>query len=182
MTVLHVYQTPQAIYLTQGIGSPNQNYPINRSDFRLFRGVRNDVEVFVKDLDRKPVLVTGMVIMRIMDRNRQTVLHETSLEMVDPLAGRFRLSIEPSVHLPLGTHIYVVMLENEGESPIALFTDRDRGVSGFVEVISGTEVIVPPTPTVERKDMLLRDGKRYTTALPGTALSARQNGSHTAMC
>lgn len=180
--MLHVYQTPQAVYLTQGVGSPNQNYPVNRSDFRLVQGVRNEVEVFVKDLDRKPVAVTATPVLRILDRARQRLLLEAVLVAVDAAKGRYRLVVDAGADLPLGVHTYAVLLEVPGEAPTVLYTDRDRGVSGVVEVVAGPEAIPAPSTLLPRAEMLSRDGRLYTTALPGAALVDHREGLHTALC
>lgn len=182
MSVLHVYQTPQALYLTQGVGSPNQNYPVNRSDFRLVQGVRNEVEVFVKDLDRKPVAVTGTPVLRVLDRARQNLLLEAVLVAVDAAKGRYRLVVDAGDRLPLGSHVYAVLLEMPGEAPTVLCTDRDRGVSGVVEVVAGPHAVPAPATVVPRAEILSRDGRLVTTALPGAAQVDHREGLHAALC
>lgn len=182
MSVIHVYQTPQAVHLTQGTGSPNQNYPVNRSDFRLLKGVRNEIEVFVKDLDRKPVSMNGKTpVMRIVDRDRQHLLMETELEVVDVSKGRFRLVVDPGVDLPLGSHIYSVLVETTGQYPTVLYTDRDRTPFGVVEVLEGPVETPAPSTMISRDQMLLLGGSRHSTALPGAALVGNRTGLHTAL-
>jgi len=175
---LHVYQTPQAIYLNKGVGSPNQNYPVNRTDFKIFDGVKNEVEVFVKDLDRKPVDMTGLrIVMNILDRNKNRMLLEKELEIIDAVRGRYRLTIDTGDNLPIGIHIYSVITVDDFSTEI-LYTDRNRGSSSYLEVVEGPFANPTPSVVVSQDDMLFRNNRYYTGAIAGAASVDRRDGLH----
>jgi hypothetical protein len=60
---INIFNTPQVVTLT--LGGPNtgatlMNYPVNRTDFKLIKGVTNEILFFVKDTDRHPVTVSNL--------------------------------------------------------------------------------------------------------------------------
>jgi hypothetical protein len=59
---INVFNMPQVVTLTLGgdTGATLMNYPVNRTDFKLAKGVTTEIMFFVKDTDRHPITVSGL--------------------------------------------------------------------------------------------------------------------------
>lgn len=181
MSSINVYKTPQAIYVTKGSGSPNRNYPVNRTDFKIVDGVNNDIEVFIKDLDRKPVDMTGFTVtIIILNRQGDKLILQKDLVMIDPLKGRYRLVVDKTEELPLGTHVYS-FLHTSDETGVqeVLETDRNRGTQSYVEVVEGPFVRPTPSVSFDLSQMLRENQWTFTPAVNGSALEDRKDGQNT---
>ena len=67
------------------MGASTLNFPLNRTDFKLFRGLANPVQVLIRDVDRAPVVFpTGQVpTVNIIHRQTKKVLYTSPLTLVD---------------------------------------------------------------------------------------------------
>src|SRR4051812_41198030 len=94
MSVIHLYLLPQVITLTTGAGAPNMNYPVNSTKIRLFQHVRNDVDVYIKNIDRKPVsLGDEIATIHILDMDNSRSLLLRDLTVVNENKGWYRFTI-----------------------------------------------------------------------------------------
>jgi hypothetical protein len=66
---IDVFMMPQVVTLTLGgdTGASLMNYPVNRTDFNLTKGVTNEILFFVKDVDRHPVTADNLANLGITD-------------------------------------------------------------------------------------------------------------------
>lgn len=183
MSVIHVYSLPQVLWLTTGIGAPNMNYPVNRTDFRLYRGVRNTVEVYIRDIDRKPVtLDTGSVpTVYILSRDTPRVLLSRAMTLLDATKGHWSFYVDPTdlVDWPDGALDYVVTASAYQGAESMLYTDQGYGPKGSVTVYSGPVPATRQPIVVPSSAFLSRSGALYTSALIGSA-QVQHLGVHTA--
>jgi hypothetical protein len=181
MSVVHIFRIPQVVELTTATGAPLMNYPTNRTDFHLARYVDNEVEFWVKNIDRRAVPLTGSIAtMHISDLKTGKVLLTRDLQIVDATKGLVRLTVggDEVAVMPKGFHRYAVVLLRPDGAQVMLYTDRDRKGYGTVEVIDGPlPDPVEPTP-LSLDDFITRSGKLYSTPVPGAAAVYNVSGQH----
>lgn len=182
MSVVHIYRIPQVVELTLGSGGALMNYSVNRTDFRLFRHVDNQIDFWVKNVDRKSIAMANTsTSVHITHPHTQRVIMTRDLEVVDAAKGHMRLFIsgEEAAALPPGALRYSAVVTNTVTNvQTILFTDRDRKGSGVVEVTEGP-IPDPPEPIrLSFSEFILRNGKYYSEALEGAALVQNYSGQH----
>ena len=98
-----LYNIPQVVNLTipgslQYEGTMLNNYPVLRTDFRLVRGVTNEIVFFVRDLDRKPVALPtdNTLTIFIVDTKTDTILMSRDLTIVDLAKGIYQFATLPA--------------------------------------------------------------------------------------
>jgi hypothetical protein len=66
---INVFNLPKVLTLTLGgnTGASLMNYPVNRTDFTLVKGVTSEILFFVKDTDRHPVTANSLAALGITD-------------------------------------------------------------------------------------------------------------------
>lgn len=182
MSVIPIFRIPQVVELTTGTGASLMNYPVNRTDFNLARYVDNEIEFWIKNIDRKAVAIAegAAVTMHISDPTTQKVLLTRDLIVVDAAKGLVRLFVsgDEAASFPKGFLRYsIVMLRNDGVQ-VMLYTDRDRKGVGHINVIDGPlPDPIEPIP-LSLDDFIIRNGKKYSTALPGAAMVHNVGGQH----
>lgn len=182
MSVVHSYDLPQVVQLGTGLGSRNMNYPVNRADIYLAKYVRNDVDFFLKDIDRRPVVTTETPILRIAGRRDGILMLTIPLALEDGVKARYRAVIDGAAlaDWPIDTYTYAVTMRALDGSERLVYTDRGRTEIGFVEVRQGP---IPPQATaieIPGTDLIMRDGFLYTGAYPGAARVGNLSGIMTA--
>lgn len=183
MSVIHIYRMLQVVELTTPTGASSMNYPINRTDFTLARYVDNEIDFWVKNIDRKAVPLTGGSITLRLSDDAGRVLITKVLTMVDAAKGLVRLSLTGNecAALPLGPLRYHVVYTRPDAVQVLLCTDRERTGVGVARVIEGP-LPPPQEPMVlDINDLVIRDGKYYSGSLPGAALVHNISGQHSAV-
>lgn len=186
---LSIFAIPQVVNLvvpeTTGPGPRiRMNYPVNRTDFRLVRGVTNRVEVFVRDIDRQPFpLPSGARLdMAITDlRGENKLLLRRALTLTDASLGLWRLTVEPSIldRWEDGMlRFTTLMVEGDGTETV-LWTDRDYSPYGFLRVSEPPVPEPAPSANLDPVDFLLRDGWLYSSILRGAANLGVDDAAHT---
>lgn len=160
------------------------NYPVNRTDISLFKHVRNAVDVFVKDIDRKVVTIGAgeNLMIRITDKATDTVLFYEGMTPVDATRGHYRFTVDATDLLdwPLGYLSYTVVIAHTDGSESLLYTDRDRTPEGVIQVFQGTLPPIKEPITVLPDDFLVDFGIRYSDPMHGAANVGNDSGVHTA--
>lgn len=144
MSVVHYYDMPQAVYLTTGTGGDLVNFPVSRSDIYFAKGVTNEILFYLKDIDRKPVVLTGeTVLMRVADREGGRVLLTVPLTLDDAAKARYVLAIAPTAidGIDPGFYTYAMTRVATDGTERLLYADRSRTEFGAVEVREGP---IPP--------------------------------------
>lgn len=162
--------------------APLNNYPVDRSSFRLIQGVQNTVQFLIKDLDRLPVnpAYFNTATMYISDPRSDTLLMQRNL--VFAANGQYTLSILASetANWPLGSLRWgIVAVRNDGTSTM-LWTDMNYSPYSNLTLTSGPIPGPAPTITVAWADLMqLSDNNYYTSAFPGAAANGFNNGMQT---
>src|ERR1019366_3038440 len=98
-----VYKIPQIIAVTYPASTSNgghflNNYPINRTNFRLIRSVQNEITFYVRDVDRKPVSIgfVETLTINIVDLETQTTLMTRNLSTINASSGIYLLTVLPA--------------------------------------------------------------------------------------
>jgi hypothetical protein len=150
------------------------NYPVNRTDFKIVRGVPCVVDVYIKDIDRKPVIVgVGTVpTIHVLNRvNNERVL-TLPLVLVEAARGHWAFSIpgDAVTDWANGFYDYAVTLNAGAGISGMLFTDQDYDTRGFLEVVSGPVPQAKPPLVLTPRNFLMHGalGKLYSGAIPGT--------------
>lgn len=181
MSAIHIYRIPQVVDLTLGSGGVLMNYPVNRTDFRLFRHVDNEIEFWIKNIDRKAVAIPdGSVTLHITDYKTQRVLLTRDLIILDEDKGLARLFIsgEEAAALSPGTHHYSVIYTRSDGVQMILYTDRDRRGTGYVEVTEGPLPDPLEATPISMDEFVIRDSKYYSGAYMGAASVMNYSGQH----
>jgi hypothetical protein len=181
MSVITLYRIPQVIVLTTGTGATLMNYPVNQTDFTIYRNVDNEIDFLVKNIDRRAIsFADSTARIHITDTRQQRLLVSRDLIIVDEEKGHLRLFLTgaESAALPIKTLSYSVVLTRADNVQVLLFTDRSRKSSGTAMVADGPlpDPIDPIELTLE--DFLIREGVYYSGALPGSVMVDNETGFH----
>jgi hypothetical protein len=155
---INVYKLPQVVTLTMGgnTGAALMNYPMVRTDFKVTKGVKNEILFFIRNVDRKVVQLDGTPRAVIVDTRDNKLLLERDLTVYDAPKGIWMLSVSAvdAEFWPLGYLKYSVVFHRESDDEnIALYTDRAYGPDSSIEVIQGPYPSPPEAQTVLLADM-----------------------------
>jgi hypothetical protein len=114
-------------------------YPLSNPDFRLVRGVQNNILFQVRNIDRKPIGLAPDDILTISIRDGDVLLMLRAL--VGAAKGVYQLTLQPGEidQWPLGTLRWSV-LNNRTIGTVMLWVDRSYTASGTLYV---TEEPIP---------------------------------------
>ena len=98
MSKLSVFLIPRKIILTLGnMGIQNMNFPLNQSDFKIYRQLTNSIDIYVKNIDRKAINSVGKTVSIIItEYNSNKLLLNKPLQVVDASKGFYKLILTPS--------------------------------------------------------------------------------------
>jgi hypothetical protein len=188
---LMIFDIPQVVNLTYPgytayEGVMRNNYGANRTDFRLVRGVRNEVIFFIRDIDRKPVALSmgDEVIIVITDIECQQLLMQRSLTVQDSAKGIYMLSTLPDEMdtWPTGPVKWSMNYTRASDgATVMLWTDQNYGVYSAAYVIESPYPGPAAITTLQWSAFILNnsDGKYYSTGLPASATNGYQGGMQT---
>ena len=142
----YLYFNPIQVWLVQSDrGAPNRNMNPNDVDFKLYKGVTNEMDFLIRNLDRKPILLTGkkLIITIINHYNNEVVIQKT-IQIRDPYKGQATARITPDEldDLDVGYYRYTILMVNEDGWETLLYTDMDQKARGYFELRDG--VLPPP--------------------------------------
>lgn len=182
MSFVHLYRIPQVVQLAASIGANLMNYPMNRSDFTLFRHVDNDIDFLIKDFDRQVVTMEGASAMiTIVDARHQRLLLARPLIAADAAQGHFKLFVtgEEVVAMPKRPLRYTVTMTRPDGAQIMLFTDKNKQCEGTVNVEDGPIPLVTEPVVLRLKDFVTRAVglARQKTLVAGSFASAKTSGN-----
>jgi hypothetical protein len=143
MFKINVFYHRRQIDLTLSVpNTPNWNLNMDDSGFHIYKGLRNTLEVIVRNNDRKPINLLGsQVIFTISDPETRMVLYQKPLPIINPLTGNATLILDyfDTMIWPLGFLRYNVMLQGSDGSQNVLFVDQNEGFSGYFELSEGPD-------------------------------------------
>ena len=185
---INMFDMPKVINLTlpvsYGSNPVLMNYPIDRTNFTLVRGVPNTIQVFVRDVDRHIdaiSLANAVLTLNVVDTKAETVLLRRDLYTVDATTALYGVTTQPSDTLdwPTGDLRYSIQVLRADGSSSLLWTDRNYSPYGVCTVIDGP-LPGPAVPvTLNPTTFLISTGYSYSTALPGSASTGYPNGLQT---
>jgi hypothetical protein len=159
------------------------NYPVDRTDFRIIRGVQNEILFFVRNLDRNPSNTTYFqsLTINITDPASATLLMSRHLTVVDAASALYQLTILPSETADwlTGTLQWSISVTRVDGVTTMLWTDRNYGPYSSLEVSPGP-VPGPAAPIeLDPSTFLIRQFVQYSPILPGAAQRGYQGGAQT---
>ena len=182
---LMIFDTPQVANLTYPgyayEGKMINNYPVNRTDFRLVRGVVNEIVFFVRDIDRKPVAlsVADSLTINIVDPLTETLLMSRDLTIYDLAKGIYQFSTLPSEMdtWPTGPLRWSIAHNRQSGDTVMLWTDLNYSPFSSLRVTDSPTPGPAPTQTlVWTAFSQLVDGNYYSSVLMGAAQDGYVNG------
>lgn len=197
---------PQVVTLTLGgnTGASLMNYPINNTDFKLVKGVTNEILFFVKDTDRHPITSNALttlgisnIAITITDPSNNTLLlgsqsnpplsNDPSLLVpapgIDPSKGVWLLSLPSTVIATWnpGYLRYSIICDRVGGDQVMLYTDRNYGAYSNLEVVTGPFPMPAEAITITPDMLTARGLSFYSGAFPGAASLGNISGLHSAV-
>jgi hypothetical protein len=135
------------------------------------KNVENVIDVYVRDIDRKPSAPGGILTMRFLDRKNRRVVASAPLLLVDAKASHYTATLTGAdlAEVDLGWYDYVVSASLPSGYESLLFTDRDRTEISTVEVRQGPFPDFVDAISLNPKDFLIRMPDSYSETLPGAA-------------
>ena len=186
---LIIFDIPQVVNLTYPanfsfVGPMMNNYPVLRTDFRLVRGVTNEVIFFIRDIDRKPVsLAMGdSLTINIVDPHTQTLLMSRALTVFDLDKGIYQFATLPAEMdtWPTGPVRWSVSYTRHSGGTIMMWTDQSYSPYSSLYVTESPSGGPAPTLTIPWSSFSLLTGASYYNGpLAGAAQDGYLNGMQT---
>lgn len=182
-----IFSIPQVVNLVYPVmnyqGIPMLNYSVIRTDFRLLRGVKNEIVFFVRDIDRKPVTLAAGDSLTINIVGEDALLMTRNLTVVDSTKGIYQLATLPSEMdtWPTGP-IRWSMLYNRSATndSVMLWTDLSYSPYSYLYLTDGPLPGPAPTATILWADLsMLLTNNYYSQSLSGAAQDGYYNGVQT---
>ena len=181
-----IFDIPQVVNLTYPVstfeGIMMNNFPVNRTDFRLVRGVQNEILFFVRDIDRKPVeLAMGDTLsITITDTDRDQLLLQRALTVKDLAKGLYSL-VTLSAEMdtwPTGPVPWAMTYTRAADgSTVMLWTDQNYSPYSTAYVTHSPYPGPASATTLLWSDFtVMVDNNYYSAALPAAAQDGYANG------
>lgn len=159
------------------------NYEVNRTDFRLIRGVQNEILFFVRDLDRNPANTSSFVTVtiNIVDPKSSALLMARDLTVADAPTALYRLTVLPTetADWATGPLRWSLMVTRSTGFPVMLWTDMNYSPYSYLEVTEGPIPAPVPATTLDPSTFNIDHGVAVSTLLAGSAQRGYQNGMQT---
>lgn len=191
---VNLFDVPIVVHLTlthTSIGTPvRMNYPINRTDFHLIRGVPNVIQFFIRDVDRHIAagpLANATLTLAIVDPQAHKLLLNQELLTIDAATALYALATQPTLPTqpvkmrdwPAGPLRYSVLVRRADGTESLLWTDRNYTPYGICRLLDGP-LPGPVQPVVlDPADFLAQDGLNYSTPVAGAAALGYPDGLQT---
>lgn len=142
---IKLYESSVRIDVTQiGNRIRNNNLPLNENDFKIHKGVTNQIEFSVRNNDRKPInLLEKTLYVTILNPNNGEQMLQKMLFPQDEKKGLAKLIISPEdiVNWDNGFYRFSVIVENNDNTQNILFLDQNQLSSGTIELVNNA---LPP--------------------------------------
>jgi hypothetical protein len=184
-----IFDIPQVVNLTYPAnfsfeGIMMNNYSVLRTDFRLVRGVTNEVVFFIRDIDRKPVSFSmgDSLTINIVDPATQTLLMSRDFTVYDLANGIYQFTTLPAEMdtWPTGPLRWSVGYNRASGGTIMMWTDQSYSPYSSLYVTQSPSGGPAPTLTILWDAFTLLTGCNYYNGpLAGAAQDGYLNGMQT---
>lgn len=163
------------------------NYPMNRTDFTVYRHADNDIDFLVRNYDRKAIsFADATAVIHIMDGRQQRLLISRELIVHSAATGHLKLFLTgaEAAALPQRDLRYTVMMTRPDGAQVMLFTDKDRKAAGVIHVEDGPlPSVIEPIRLTRRDFMHRRLGVNFIDTLfagafAGAKMVQNESGIH----
>lgn len=182
-----LYSIPQVIELMSATGAGLMNYPMNRTDFTVYRHADNDIDFRVRDIDRKAIsFASATAVIHIMDGRQQRLVMARELIIHSASTGHLKLFMTgaEAAALPQRDLRYTVMMTRADGAQVMLFTDKNRTAAGVIHVEDGPlPAVIEPVRLTVRDFIRRRLGVNFTNTLfagafAGAKMVQNETGIH----
>ena len=148
---VNLFDIPKVVNLvlpeTTGATGIRMNYPINKTDFSVVKGISQSIQFFVRDIDRQFVVLSGQTLTINIISRANTLLLSRDLIVVDVTQSLFAFVMAPSDTLDwtIGPLSYSIMVTRPDGSQTLLWTDLNYGPHSYLTVQHGP-VPAPAAP------------------------------------
>jgi hypothetical protein len=184
-----IYSVPQIVRLTYPASTANggyflDNYPANRTTFRLVRNVQNEIRFYVRDVDRKPVALdnTETLTINIVDLVTDLTIMTRDLTTIDASKGIYLLTTLPSEMdtWPTTNALrWSIMYNRVDGASVLLWTDRSYSPYSDCTVTEGPAPAQALSTTVLNVDMIIDAPNTFTSPLVGAFVHGYLGGMQT---
>jgi hypothetical protein len=180
-----IFSVPQVVNLvvpeSTGPSEARMNYPINRTDFRLIAGVTNEIEFFIRDIDRRYAAIVGNIRVHIVNTDSKKTLLIRSVTLTDAAKALYRLTIHPEdmTDWPAGYLRWSASVLRPDGTVTMLWTDRDYSPHGFLTMTEGPVPEPPPPVILLPENFTPVDGWTFSGAIRAAAALGDATGTHT---
>jgi hypothetical protein len=159
------------------------NYPINKTNFFITRGVQNEVLFFVRDLDRNSVNTATFqqVTINIVDPASSLLLMSRNLSVVDATTALYMLTILASetASWETGSLRWSISVTRLDGTVVMLWTDMNYGPNSTLEVRDGPIPTATVAMILNPANFVVNNNVAASGSLPGSAQLGYQNGLQT---
>lgn len=190
MSTVFLFAFREYVQLVTTDGDPSYiNWPMITYDTKVYKGVTNTIDFVVRNNERRPVNLTGLILScTIQDQATGEILLTKPVNSLVALQGKATLVLDPGdiEDWNANYYDYVVQATDVNNIQTLFFTDLNKDTTGTFQLFDGvlrtqlpaTEILQPQftqTPLGFNDDIMYLTG-----AYPGDAQSQRANGMHTA--
>ena len=188
MTAFILFKFKEYVQLSRyDITVPNINMPMIQYNTKIYKGVTNSIDFIVRDNDRKPVKLQGLILKaRIQPvEGDQPLLLEKEVTIIDDLGGKAQLILDPQdiQDWLLGYYRFTISCIDNNMVETYLFTDINKDTFGTFQLMDGVATSIDPAIELLSKDFTERPYGDYsimwtTGALVGDSQRGTVNGLH----
>jgi hypothetical protein len=183
-----IYSIPQIVQVTYPAslaygGHFLDNYPLNRTDFRMVRGIQNEIRFYVRDVDRRavPLGFSETLTINIVDLATNTLLMTRNLTTIDNTQGIYLLTVLPAEMdtWPTTAARWSLSYNRSDGTTVLMWTDRAYSPYSTCTI---TEAPIPgPAVAVATQPGVLTNfsGVFYSPAFVGAFTHGYLLGAHT---
>jgi hypothetical protein len=157
-----------------------------RQHIKIFRGISNQIDFQVRDLDRKPyALMNRRLYVVIKDQITQQVMIGKHAHVDDDRHGRYSLRLEPGEidTWPVGKYTFSVIMTDCEDRDQLLYTDMDQRTVGEIDLSEQPLAVLRPSIQILPKDFytVLQGSiqRKDTGKFPASNTVSSASGLHT---
>jgi hypothetical protein len=159
------------------------NYPINRSDFKIIRGVQNEILFRVRDLDQNPADISqflGLTI-NLVAPYSGTLLLSRQLTLYPSAVTVYLLTIlaGETVNWETGSLQWSISVFRADGATVMLWTDMSYSPYSTLEVMDGPVPGPKVALTLDPSTFIFDNLVAYSQQLVGSVQTGYQNGMQT---